>query len=231
MNDMQVLGMLLGGAFPNGQPTPLMQLRAPQEQAVEAPSPAVPFYPNARYLQKKWAPEQSLTLQDLSAIARASQTAGEQGVLSKELLEYVLPIAMVEGRGAGMGVLMDQPRYASRRFTETLQKMGLQEGEDYEKISHRGEPHYRFLGDGYDPRRALAVLAEKAAVAQAKGSTRPEDVVKLYNGRGRAVEELGNGRWQQADVNTYWSKVQAALHALAFPENAKFIETYRGGLK
>jgi hypothetical protein len=60
----------------------------------------LPFVPAQRYVEKNLAPEQTLNHGDVAALAMARRHAEENGVLSPELGEYMLPMAMVEGRGS-----------------------------------------------------------------------------------------------------------------------------------
>ena len=89
------------------------------------PMAPLPHYPQKRYVEKNLAPELNLTYQDVGDLAAARRHAEEQGVLSKELGEHMLPMAMVEGRQGNFGI---NPGNGFRAVPETLErakKLGL----------------------------------------------------------------------------------------------------------
>ena len=193
--------------------------RMDKEPDPEAPKP-LPFYPSQKHLTKNWKAEQSLTEQDVVAIALARRQAEDAGVISSEIGKYMLPIAMVEGWGSGMGVKGDNAFYASQRFKSAINKMGLEENKDYvtSNIPGKGQHIIPREGRGNGPRWAAAILGEKAAVARGRGKSTPEDVVKAYNGKGKAKEEF-YGALIPADVDVYLGKVKEAHDLILHPKN------------
>jgi hypothetical protein len=191
--------------------------------------PPVPFYPSQRHVALDWEPEKSISTDALTKIADAQKRAEKTGVLTPELGKHLLPIAMVEGWGEGMGVKDTNAFYASRRFVDSLSKMGLEEGVDYTKTLVKGEPHIiPNPRGGNAPALAAAILGEKAKL---KGVSTVADAIKRYNGKGKAVEEEGNPgdpdyTRTPADVNVYWKKVQEAKRMLEHPANAPFVEAF-----
>lgn len=61
-----------------------------------------------------------------------------------------------------------------------------------------------------------AILAVKSDLPDVKT---PEDAMERYNGKGRALEDLGYGDFQQADSKHYRAKVKEAREMLAHPAN------------
>ncbi len=182
----------------------------------EKPEP-VPFYPSDAYVKYNRAPEKTLSNMDISAIAAARKKAEETGVLSPELGEHLLPIAMVEGWGKKMGVLTGgQGFYASRRLMKSLEQMGLEEDKDYVTHYIKGDKHVSPLQAS--PAFAAVILGEKAALKHVGGDV--EKALKAYNGSGRAIEKV-DGRETPADVDVYLGKVKAARRLLDHPLNEK----------
>jgi len=210
---------------------PLRALEASRQKEVpvEQPFAVLPFYPSMRYIDRKWAPESSLTTEGVNHIAAARRLAEKTKVLTPELGEHLLPIAMVEGYGAEMGVRQDQAFYASRRFRDALSKMGLVEGEDYISVYLKGEKHYmpasNYKKPENSPRMAAAILGEKASVARDKGDITAEAAIKRYNGSGSGTEDV-YGQPVPADVNVYWEKVKEASQMLRHPRNAAFTKHF-----
>ncbi len=191
------------------------------------PGKPVPYYPAERYVQKGLKPEMTLHTDSMAAIAKAQRLAEDTGVLSPEVAKYMLPIAMVEGWGAGMGVRDDPGNalYASQRVKKSLADMGLKEGESITRLQLKNEPHFVFSGDPQDsPKMAAVYLAEKAALL---GKGQPvENVIKRYNGIGSAIEDV-YGTLVPASVKTYWKKIEEARSMLDHPVNKAFKEHYQ----
>lgn len=195
------------------QPTPLRP-----SWGVAAGSPSIeedatlPFHPSDLSLRQK--PETSLNAREVTDIARARRLAVSQGVLTPELGEYLLPMAMTEGEGGGIGIIEGNERfYASKRFKSYLDKMGMKEDEDYTKVQYKGEPHFRI--DSANPAMAAVILGEKSRLKRAGGTV--EGAIKGYNGRGKGVEAYTD---IPADVELYLKKVQKAKELLEHPKNS-----------
>lgn len=88
----------------------------------------LPYVPSMRYVEKNLKPESELKVYDFVALRLAAKHAIEQGVLSKELADKMLPMAMVEGRSGtkigGFG-LNDPKFYAKPETIDRFRKMGL----------------------------------------------------------------------------------------------------------
>lgn len=229
---MDPLSALMGLAFPNGMPMGMPQQQPLQQATMQAEPelpPPVPFYPSARHIERDWAPEKSIDEISLTKIADARRLAEKTGVLTPELGAHLLPMAMVEGWGEGMGVKDTNAFYASRRFQSALDKMGLKEGADYNKTLINGEPHIMpYPKGGNGPALAAVILGEKAKL---RGDPSIEGAIKRYNGAGKAIEEEGNPgdlhyTRTPADVNVYWKKVQEAKRMLEHPSNAPFVAAF-----
>ena len=201
------------------QPTPMPQPSWEAAPAVqEGP---IPFHPSEKSLRQ--APEKSLTAEHISTIAKARRLAEEKGVLTPELGDHLLPMAMTEGWGPTMGVRTDNAFYASPRFKKSLEHMGMQDEKDYFTTYIRGEPHVIPRPNSANgPSWAAAILGEKAKL---QGVRTPEDAVKRYNGKGKAMENA-DGELVPADVDVYWKKVQEARRLLTHEKNAPFYEHY-----
>jgi hypothetical protein len=112
-----------------------------------------------------------------------------------------------------------------------MNKMGLEEEKDFVPVYIKGEKHYMpAIRDSErwtkGPKVAAVILAEKAAAARARGNDSVEHAIKRYNGKGSAMEEIGYGEFQQADVNQYWKKIQEAKILLGHPKNAALRDYY-----
>lgn len=230
---MNELAMLMGLAFPNGQPGGAMRAPMQQQQQAGMPpqeeppfpklddDPFIPYVPQERYVKYGLAPEMKLKASEIEEIARVRRQAEETGVLTPELGEQLLPIAMTEGWGLGMGVKGGNKFYASRRFKDALDKMGLEEEKDYMPLMIGKDKHYELLPeDSNAPRLAAVILGEKAAIAKAKGLHGIEHAVKGYNGSGKATE-MWRGQAIPADVDVYWKKVTEAAKLLTHPLNER----------
>ena len=186
--------------------------------AVSPPDEAIPFYPTEKYLARNWAPDTGLLHAHIRDIAAASRLAEERGVLTPELAQHMLPIAMVENRGRGMGVFQGEKNalYASQRVRKKISDMGLDLDKDFVSYWKKGDRMLMpgDLSDELLPRFSAIWLSEKARNAKSL-----EEATKLYNGKGRALEDLGHGEVQQADTGVYWGKIQEAVKMLKHPAN------------
>ena len=96
--------------------------------------PDFPYYPNQKYIQKNWAPER-ISVGDLMAMANAQKLATQQGILTPQLANHLLPIALVEGR-FGRNETKSDSDYGLNHFgypptperDAAFKKMGLQVG-------------------------------------------------------------------------------------------------------
>lgn len=192
------------------------------------------YYPSQYSIDKGQKGESLLNRRNVAAIAEARRLAESSGILTPELGEHLLPIAMTEGWGQGMGVKSEPKNafYASRRFNDIINKMGLKPGVDFNDLyipkkqkdgSMRDELHYEpVVNDTNGPRMAAAILAEKS---QLQGVKTYEDAIKRYNGKKPGWEEYQGERiW--ADPVHYLKKVKEANTALAHPKNAAIRDYY-----
>lgn len=202
------------------QPTPL---RPNWGVAAGSPVPednaALPFHPSDLSLRQD--PEITLSTKDVTDIARARRLAEHHKILTPELGEYLLPMAMTEGESGRMGIIEGNERfYASKRFKSFLDNMGMKEGEDYTKVQYKGEPHFKI--DSANPAMAAVILGEKSRLQQAGGTV--EGAIKAYNGKGKAWERGANAQGVDidipADVELYLKKVQKAKELLEHPKNS-----------
>ena len=208
----------------------------------EASKKSVKIYPSQRYLDKNLAPEQSLTVEDISALAKASKQAQEKGVLSPELASYLLPMAIVEGRSGNYGIVTDAlglyPKKATlKRFKDMNLGIGeqgklkdsdlfFQESPSVALKNGKSDPVIRMIPGRGDPdtmaRTMATILGEKASL---KGVISTDDAIKRYNGKGRALE-TADGVTMQADVDIYLEKVKEAKHLLEHPKNKEVLELF-----
>ena len=236
------ISQMMGLMFPNGQPAGTPQLAASpkvraQQQLQSAenaepidPSAPIPFHPSQKSLTQ--APEMSLTGMDISRIAAAQKRAVERGVLSPELAKYMLSMAMVEGHSDRLGVRVGNEMeidpnvgfYASRRFKNSLSEMGLEEGKDYftyqAKDKSQKMQNYIQPLEG-SPAMSAAILGEKAKLKAAGGTV--EGALKTYNGKGKAIENVPNGKPVTADAKRYLARLLEAHELLSHPSNARIV--------
>lgn len=91
---------------------------------VDPQSQVIPHYPAQRYIDKNLAPEKNITQQDIFHLGKARQLAEQQGLISPQLGEHLLPIAMIEGRGGNFG-MNPGSIYAHPKTVENFRKLGL----------------------------------------------------------------------------------------------------------
>ena len=186
-----------------------------QHMATDEESPTLPFHPSDRSLRR--APESSLTQEHVTSIARARRLAEKHGILTPELGDHLLPMAMVEGWGPTMGVRNDNAFYASPRLKKMAEQMGLKNDKDYITTYVKGEPHIIPQPNSENgPYWAATLLGEKSRL---KGVLGTDDAIRRYNGKGKALEDTG-GQLVPADVEVYLGKVRKARELLAHPKNA-----------
>jgi hypothetical protein len=89
------------------------------------PNASLPHYPASRYVEKNLAPEKTLTYGDVSAIARAQKLAEQKGVLTPEVAQHMLPMAMVEGRSGNFGILSENGFNPTPTTLKRFKDMGL----------------------------------------------------------------------------------------------------------
>lgn len=192
----------------------------------QAPDP-VPFYPSDSYLQKKLAPEKTIGRNEMERLAQARFKAIDMGVLDKNLADYMLPIAMVEGRPDSYGITHDNEFYASPHARRVFSQMGLAV-EDVTNTPARNREEAKSQSRGADDAPPLVMFKNKrgekmitlnesardfkpelmAAILaiKAKGAQSPEDAVERWNGGG-------------AQARHYRGKVQQARKMLDHPSN------------
>lgn len=85
----------------------------------------LPQYPSPRYVEKNLAPEKTLTYGDVRDLAEARRDAEAAGVISPELGEHMLPMAMVEGRPGNFGINDGNGFLATPASIERAKKLGL----------------------------------------------------------------------------------------------------------
>lgn len=176
---------------------------------------AIPFYPSDRHIQKNFAPEQTLNETELQRLANARHRALEYGVLTPELANYMLPIAMVEGRPESYGVSHDNRFYASPTNRRIFAQMGLRaSGNDapLELVKDaRGDRFFQLTeaAKDYKPELMAAILAIKA-----QGAPTPETAIERWNGAG-------------AQARNHRAKVVRARELLQHPKNAGLLEAWQ----
>lgn len=200
----------------------------PQEKKQES----VKIYPSQRYIDKNLAPEQTLTIGDISALAKASKQAQDKGVLTPELASFLLPMAIVEGRSGNYGIVTDAlGLYPKSSTLKRFKDMDLGVGEPgklhpSDTFMKDEKNLIRMIPDRGDKasmaRTMAAILSEKASL---KGVETVEDAVKRYNGKGRALE-TADGVTMQADVDVYLEKVKEAKRMLEHPKNKHVLEMF-----
>lgn len=103
----------------------------------------LPHYPSSRYVEKGLAPEsKNMSYEDVTALAKARKLAETSGVLTPELGQHMLPMAMVEGRSGNYGINANQ-LFANPKTIERFKKMGFDVQDEEELMKTRS----------YDPRR------------------------------------------------------------------------------
>ena len=230
------LSQMMGMMYPNGQPATPPQAQMQKVEATEPTDPfePVPFSPSQRYIDEGLDQERTLSGADLASIAAAHKRAVERGVLSPQLAEHLLPMAMVEGWGSDLGVRtgkkvdIDQAVgfYASQRFKHSLSEMGLEEGKDY--FTYQAKDKTNKMQKYIQPLQgsaamSAAILGEKSKLQVAGGTL--EGALKAYNGQGKATEYL-DGKPVPADAKKYLAKVLEAKKLLAHESNAKLRNYY-----
>jgi hypothetical protein len=169
-------------------------------------------------------------------MARAQKWAERSGALPPELARNLPYMMMVEGR-PGYGVVRDPSNavWASPANVALFEKMGLsvtadQDGGDILRTQIPGKKGWflqpnpsKELGPDGDARLAAAYLAQKALVN--KGKT-IDETIERYNGKGRALEHIGYGEYQQADSKNHIRKVQVARELWADPKNNEIRSLY-----
>lgn len=183
-------------------------LVAARYRAKEDAENPVPYFPSRRHIDRGLAPERTLGVEDLQAIAAAQRHAQEQGVLTPEVARYMLPMAMVEGRPGNYGIVPNNRFYASPQNRQIFDKMGVpvktfRDAHGDKFLQPQPEGH-----EGY-ARTMAAILAAKAA----RGKS-PEDAVMRYNGRG-------------SQARHYLNKVQTALELLNHQANQQFRQQFQ----
>ncbi len=233
------MSQMMGLMYPNGQPAgaPQMQMQMQKIEAAEPTDPFEPvlFSPSQKYINEGLEQERTLTGEDIASIAAAHKRAVERGVLSPQLAEHLLPMAMVEGWGSALGVRTggkveidpDVGFYASQRFKHSLSEMGLEEGKDY--FTYQAKDKTNKMQNYIQPLQgsaamSAAILGEKSKLKVAGGTL--EGALKAYNGKGKATEYV-LGDPVPADTKKYLAKVLEAKRLLAHEANAK-IRNYYG---
>ena len=192
------------------------------------------YYPSTRYIEKNLAPETELQDYDFKALALARKVAEQNGVLSPELASKLLPMALVEGRSGNYGVISGPKHgfYAKPSTIKRFIKMGVKIGNtDDSEMTIRDlpgkGPHLVITGGPKGPesyaRMMAAILAEKASLVKS-GDT--DTIIRRFNGKGTAIEDLGGEGTQKADVNIYLQKVKEAEKMLAHPKNKTMMDYY-----
>jgi hypothetical protein len=210
------------------------------------PPVRVPHYPNQSYLDRNLAPEKKFTVDQLYELGRAAKIAEKNGVLTNELARALPAMAMVEGRPGNHGVNEGFSVPATPANIAKFKKLGL-EVEDLRPFQDGGEdavlpfskapvtivntvdgPNRLILTDSErQPREAALVMAAVLAHKVRQGMS-ADDVIKAYNGRGRAVVQTNDGP-VQADTSVYLNKVKAAQAVLGHPKNRAFAQAINAG--
>ena len=215
-----------------GNPAQPTQVDAPVIYEEPAEPNYVEHYPSEKHVRRNWPAERDLTYEDISALAQAQRQAEQAGIISPEVGKHLLPIAMVEGWGSGMGLRKDEKNalYATPSLRKNLDTMGLKEGEDYYSIYKGNDRHILPLEDitpENNIKMVTVYLGEYARQQARKGLTEPADVIKRYNGKGQAMERMGYDKLVSANVETYWGKVSEAHRLLTtHPKNSTIYNHY-----
>lgn len=188
-----------------------------------------PFYPSDKHLQKNLAPEKTLGRKELERLKSARNKAIEMEVLDPELADYMLPIAMVEGRPNSYGIMHDNKFYASPTNKRLFAQMGIPL-EDLSKHYDRGEevpqntapPFYiakdkrgdKFIhfgqgADQYKPELMAVILAIKN-----QGSSGIHETLERWNGAGEQARH-------------HREKVMRASELLDHPKNLELMKSWR----
>lgn len=169
----------------------------------------VPYYPNQTYIDKNFAPELSLSRQQLEALAQANQEARRSGLMSAKLADRMLPTLMVEGAtGISSWGYPDTPKYR-----EILTKAGLPP--TVEEINSMTSAT-NYDRDLRASRLMHAVMAAKAA------QYGEEKAIERWNGAGRVT----GGGAVYADAANHARKVLEMERMLANPKNKPFLDVW-----
>jgi hypothetical protein len=199
------------------------------------------FYPSEKYLKKNWAPEK-IPVNTLKHLASAQRRAVEQGVISPNLANKMLPNTLVEGWDTGYGVVGGTYGYpASKERDAILQKMGLVVSDyptnnvntypdvmrDQKAKAGYWVPSGLLSADTDRFHKAYAslvpvILAEKARLYG------EDKAIERWNGKGRAIEDNGYDDAQVANAMNHVKKVDEMMRMLNHPANAELLNMYKG---
>lgn len=214
------------------------------EPVILGDSDRVPFLyiKDESYVKENKAPEKNITPRDLKLVATEFQNAVKEGAIPASFAPYLLPMLMTEGHPSNFGVRQDDAaqEYANARNRALYEKLGLKtrtgkEGNadiviaDYidKKGKNRG-PHL-LLDDSPDDAavRNAKLMMAKLATRVAKHGEDPEKVIKGYNGKGKALEDVGYGQKVPADVKVHWDRIQQQKAILEHVANTSMREYFK----
>jgi len=196
----------------------------------------LPYYPSSGYLSKKWAPKK-MGVEDLTALARARRLAEEKGVITREMGEFTLPMAIEEYWRGGFGVRTDTALYAKPSTIKRFTDMGLLGGDDpvvmYKNIPGKGKHIVLNREANLSPdnmaKMMMAVFGDRAALADVRknddGTPFVDDAIMRYNGRGRGTEIL-YGERIPANVREYLRRVKEVSDMRGHPGNKQLMDVY-----
>lgn len=204
----------------------------------------VKFFPSQRYIDKNLAPETTLRDRDIEYLAKAKKEAVEKGILDPEFAEYMLPMAMREGRSNNYGIRADMGLYPHKKTLDRFKKMGLDVHMNVDGNEVTGDVA-PFLGIVHDTKKKdkyiritnphnakegeyaklMAVFMAERADLVKDGSI--EGKIKKYNGRGKAMEEVGIGVYHPADTEVYLKHVLEAKRMLGHESNKPLVDAFK----
>jgi hypothetical protein len=229
----QIYSAMFGADGKSSPPTTELPYDILERSLAEAPKPQdpkrteyVPFYPRASYLAKNWKPEQFNT-EYLGQLARAQALARQQNVLSPELANMFLPLALVENRhDFGVNVPLSGPgkdpyaELALKMQVTPVQSDGLYYIYADRRLPGEDENNQAMSDE-------TARLAAMALSVKGRGLT-PEQAVERWNGRGISRDAKGK---VVADASNHRAKVMEMREMLKHPSNKPLREAWDRALR
>lgn len=216
------------------------------------------YYPSEKYIRKNWAPEQ-IGQGNIEPLAKAQKMAVAKGLLSPQLANAMLPIALVEGNG-NYGIVDGRYGYPPNpKRDKMLADMGLRVIDYDGQTSNGGIPSvaamvtskptklpdfstfdlYRMKNQGYwvpsgvPSENYYSIMARLMPVVLAEKAALygENNAIERWNGKGKAVEDNGWDDEQKADSKYHKGKVEEMIRMLNHPLNADIKNAYQGLLK
>lgn len=214
------------------------------------------YYPSEKYISRNWAPE-TIGAGNLKHLAVAQAQAVKTGLLTQQLAEAMLPIALIEGNGSNYGIVNSTYGYPPNpQRDKSLAKMGLR------VVDYPGKPapapammtdeQKKFVAPdistfdvfkakdyGYwvpsnmPLERDADIHAKLVPVVLAEKARLYGDnnAIERWNGKGKALEDNGYGDEQKADSKYHKRKIEEMIKMLKHPKNQEILNTYQGLLK